>query len=118
MLTKLRAHWHKIGLFRKIIEVVMAVMLLLSTSPSLAVRFAILTDAEPALAVSCHPKYDPEDATILPGTVIGKWFFPTYTIYPQRYTGFFHEATETSIVEFQVYRVLIFNVALPQVPGD
>ncbi|WP_204120625.1 hypothetical protein [Levilactobacillus sp. 244-2] len=118
MLTKLKAHWHKIGLARKIIEIMVAVMLLLSTSPSLAVRFSILNDAEPAVAVSCHPKYDPDSATILPGTAIGKWVFPTYTIYPQRYTGFFHEDTGTSIVDFQIYRILIFNVALPQVsPG-
>jgi len=118
MLTKLKTHWHKMGLVRKIIEAVTAVMLLLSTSPGLAVRFAILTDAEPTVALACHPKYDPDSETILPGTAVGKWVFPTYTIYPQRYSGFFHEDTGTSIVDFQIYRILIFNVALPQVsPG-
>ena len=117
MLAKLKAHWHKIGLARKIVEVVVAAMLLLSTSPGLAVRFAILTNAEPAVAASCHPKYDPDSATILPGTAIVNGSF-NYTIYPQRYSGFFHEDTGTSIVDFQIYRILIFNVALPQVsPG-
>lgn len=116
-MTKLKAHWHRIGLTRKIVAGVVLAFLLLSTSPSLAVRFAILTDAEPGVALSCHPRLEAGGSSILPGTAVGKWFFPVYTIYPQRYTGFFHEATDATIVDFQAYRILIFNVALPLIPG-
>lgn len=119
MKTKLRqlrkrlvAHWHRIGPFRKGLELLIAGLLLLSTVPSNAVRAAILLDGHPQLARRVTVTKAPASETRY---VLGR--FHIGRIYEIDHS-YLDSSASFEVVDFHVTRILIFNVAYPTpVPG-
>lgn len=112
MIRRLKGHWHKIGLVRKCFESVIILLLLLSINPANAVRFSVLTDGEPEIAVKCKPYYEDDEESFFPGTVVARIFFPVYSISPYRYMGLYNYYVN----RYQIYRILIFTIAVPKMP--
>lgn len=100
-------HWHRIGIFRKTIEVLVALLLLFLTVPSNSVRAAIALEGHPQLAMKVNVTKASAGETRY---VLGKYHIGCAYEIDRAYLD---PSGSFEVGAFHVTRIILINVAYP-----